>query len=109
MDCQIIETVSEGYSLELQCNPRNHFWRIPKSRDPVKHAKMKEAIQHLLHIKAIESVPSSQRRKGVYSIFFLVPKKDKKMRAILDLKWLNTSSKWRHGGPSWPHWTKGTY
>lgn len=47
------------------------------------------AIQHLLDIRASEKVPTSQRGKGVYSVFFLVPKTNGDMHTILDLKWLN--------------------
>lgn len=41
---------------------------------------MLAAIQHLLDIKVIEPVPQAQKGKGVYSIFFLVPKKNGEVR-----------------------------
>ncbi|XP_039189127.1 protein FAM117A isoform X2 [Crotalus tigris] len=50
---------------------------------------MNEAVQHLLHIRAIEPVPLDQRGQGFYSILFVVTKASGEWRAILDLKGLN--------------------
>lgn len=88
-DAWIIQTVSQGYRIEFLCRPPHRFWPTPFSSDPAKHSQKMQAIQHLLDIQAIEPVPTTQARRGVYSVFFLVPKKNGEMRTILDLKWLN--------------------
>lgn len=88
-DAWVLETVSKGYALEFSRIPPNRFWRVPVSKDPVKHLQKTQAIQHLLDIRAIERVPSLQRGQGVYSVWFLVLKKNGDFRAILDLRWLN--------------------
>lgn len=88
-DAWVLETVTHGYRIEFHSTPPRRFWQVPFSTDPVKHSPKLLAIQHLLDIQAIERVPRPQMGRGVYSVFFLVPKKNGDMRTILDLKWLN--------------------
>lgn len=49
-----------------------------------------EAIKQLLDTQVIETVPYTEREQGLYSILFTVSKKNRKWRAVLDLKFLNT-------------------
>ena len=50
----------------------------------------------MLGKQAIEEVPLLERGKGVYSVYFLVPKPDLTMRPILDLRYLNRYIKTQH-------------
>lgn len=43
----------------------------------------------------MEPVPSSQRSLGIYSVFFIVPKKKLSWRAVLNLKFLNRFVRYR--------------
>lgn len=61
---------------------------MPISRDRQKYLLKLQAILHLVNVNTIERV-SRKRGKRVYSVFFLVPKRNGDMRATLDLKWLN--------------------
>lgn len=60
--------------------PQEHFWWDPVSRNPLKLQQKLDAIQHLWDISAVERVPPAQR--GVYLVFFLVPKRNGKMRDL---------------------------
>lgn len=88
-DYWVLQTVSKGYSLEFHRLPQDQNWPVLISRDLTKLRLKLKAIHHLLHIRNIEPVPLSQRGKGVYSVSFLVSKKNGDWRAILELKWLN--------------------
>lgn len=88
-DCWVLQMVREGYHLEFLKTPQDRFWKVPPSQDPVQNHNILAAISHLIQIRAIEEVPRDQRGTRVYSVFFLVPKKNGGTRAILDLKWLN--------------------
>ncbi|XP_053114316.1 uncharacterized protein LOC128328210 [Hemicordylus capensis] len=74
-------------------NNRSRASNFNNSRDiknlSSKRELMAEAIGHLLQIQVIEPVPELEFGHGVYSLLFLVPKKDDSWRAILDLKRLN--------------------
>lgn len=63
--------------------PGTVFGRYPNPETHPRMVKMMVAIHHLLDIRAVKW------GQGVCSIFFLVPKKNSKVRAILNLKWLN--------------------
>lgn len=54
-----------------------------------KHKLIMGDISHLLVINAVELVSHVDQGKGVYSVFFIVPKRNGDARGILDLKWLN--------------------
>lgn len=49
-----------------------------------------------MDINAIEPIPFSQRRQGVYSIFFTVPKRNGDFRSVLDLKYVNKYTHLHH-------------
>lgn len=73
-DAWVLQMVRLGYALKFAQIPRNHFWKVPFFRDPIKHSRKMEAIAHILEIRAIELVPVRQRGTRVYSVFFLVSK-----------------------------------
>ncbi len=50
---------------------------------------LRAEISSLLAKQAVEIVPEEQMKCGLYSRYFLVPKKDRGMRPILDLRPLN--------------------
>ncbi len=52
---------------------------------------MEEEVEVLLEKGAIEYVPRSSRETGLYSRYFIVPKKDGGLRPILDLRVLKDS------------------
>lgn len=64
-------------------------FQVPRNRSHKKQSLMEQAIHHLLKIWAIEPVPLPQISQGIYSVFFLIPKKNGDAQEILDLKWLN--------------------
>jgi len=88
-DSWVLEIVSQGYSLE--------FTQLPLFRGVISTPLHKglgkeiilEEVQTLLKKQAIEPVPREQEEDGFYSTFFLVPKKDKGLRPILNLRPLN--------------------
>ncbi len=52
---------------------------------------MEQEVKALLKKWAIEYVPHSIRETGLYSRYFIVPKKDGELRPFLDLRVLNNS------------------
>lgn len=50
-----------------------------------------QELESLLAKKAIDSGPLPERDSGFYSHYFLVPKKDKGLHPILELRLLNLS------------------
>lgn len=50
---------------------------------------LKQEVQALLFKGAVEPVPLQHQGSGVYSLYFLIPKKDGSLRPILDLRPLN--------------------
>lgn len=58
-------------------------------RDPSQEFLLRQAINYLLHLGAIEPIPAQHRRWDFYVRFFLMPKKSGGWRPILDLKLLN--------------------
>ena len=66
------------------------FNGVKATNVPVKQQNLvKEEINSLLEKNAIEIVPPSQIQEGLYSTFFLVPKKTGGMRPVINLKPLN--------------------
>ncbi|KAJ1131499.1 hypothetical protein NDU88_009835 [Pleurodeles waltl] len=50
---------------------------------------LEQEVQVLLSKGAVELVPEQERGRGCYSRYFLIPKKDGRLRPILDLRILN--------------------
>lgn len=84
-----LEIVSQGYTIEFLSLPPDCFLCSPSGNRPSKRRILQQAIHHLLEIHAVERVPKEQRGTGVYSIFFVVPKRNDDWRSILDLKYVN--------------------
>ncbi|KAI2649105.1 Transposon Ty3-G Gag-Pol polyprotein [Labeo rohita] len=55
---------------------------------------MEPEVETLLRKEAIEMVPPQDRESGLYSRYFIVPKKDGGLRPILDLRQLDHSVMW---------------
>ncbi len=52
---------------------------------------MEQEVKALFGKEAIEVVPPHERESGFYSRYFIVPKKDGRLRPIIDLRQLNHS------------------
>lgn len=83
-------------SIEFCSLPPSRFLVSPISLRLEKRRIVSEAVDHLRRIEAIEMVPISERRQGVYSILFMVPKRNGDFRSILDLKFVNHHIRLRH-------------
>ncbi len=94
-DHWVLNVISNGYapSFPEDRPPLTRLWRKFESitgRTPPKQAVLlQEHIQELLAKKAIEPV-KDQQSLGFYSHMFLVPKKNGKLRPIINLKQLNS-------------------
>lgn len=85
-DQWVLNIIQFGHSLE--------FIEIPQTTPPLprfqKHLHLlKMEVSNMLQKGAIERVPFNQRGKGFYSRFFLIRKKLKNWRPILDMRNLN--------------------
>ena len=90
-DIWVTQTLSQGYKIEFISQPPQ-FQGIRETSLPSKlsaKSVLLEEVQDLLRKRAIELVPESDKEKGFYSRFFLVPKKDGGLRSILNLRPLN--------------------
>ncbi|CAJ0931053.1 unnamed protein product [Ranitomeya imitator] len=90
------DLVSSGYKIEFSSPPPTRFFpsRLPSSA--AQSRALLCAIHTLRQSGVIVPVPEHERFKGFYSNLFVVPKKDGKVRPILDLKLLNKCVRVRH-------------
>ncbi|CAJ0958249.1 unnamed protein product [Ranitomeya imitator] len=90
------DLVSSGYKIEFSSPPPTRFFpsRLPSSA--AQSRALLCAIHSLRQSGVIVPVPEHERFKGFYSNLFVVPKKDGKVRPILDLKLLNKCVRVRH-------------
>ncbi|CAJ0920785.1 unnamed protein product [Ranitomeya imitator] len=95
-DAWVREVVSSGYKIEFASRPRDRFFQSRPPRDPALVPGFFSAIASLLKSGVIVPVPEKERFTGFYSNLFVVPKKDGKVRPILDLKLLNRRVRLRH-------------
>lgn len=84
----VIGIIQNGYCLELTSNPPNIPPRTHKL-SPEHLQLLEQEVQSLLLKGAIEPVTIQYQGSGVYSLYFLIPKKDCSLRPILDLRELN--------------------
>lgn len=86
----VIETLTNGYRLQFRRRPPlNSGLRATRVTSPELRSALLLEIQSLLDKNAIEEIdPKTQ--KGVFSTYFVVPKKDGGLRPVLDLRRLNT-------------------
>ncbi|CAJ0968537.1 unnamed protein product [Ranitomeya imitator] len=90
------DLVSSGYKIEFSAPPPTRFFpsRLPSSG--AQSRALLCAIHSLRKSGVIVPVPEHERFNGFYSDLFVVPKKDGKVRPILDLKLLNKCVRVRH-------------
>ena len=83
-DSWVLNIIQFGYQLE--------FTEYPPLGQ-VKHTSFDPALEEdvlsLLQMQAIQVVPPRDTKKGYYSRYFTVPKKDGGISSILDLRMLN--------------------
>lgn len=87
-DKWVLGIIQHGYCLELTSNPPNIPLRSHKLSSEHIHL-LKQEVQSFLLKGAIEPVPKQNQGSGVYSLYFLIPKKNSSLRPILDLRELN--------------------
>ncbi len=85
----LIRTIRLGYAIQFARRlPKFrgiHFTSVRRSDAPV----LRKEIEVLLAKDAVEPVPPADMKAGVYSPYFIVPKKGGGLRPILDLRSLN--------------------
>ena len=87
-DQSVLSVIQEGYKLEFQpYPPPTGIKQTSVQRDNL-HI-IEAEVEDLLRKDAIQKVPFQERNLGFYSTFFLVPKKNGKMRPIINLRPLN--------------------
>ncbi|KAL0152042.1 hypothetical protein M9458_052646, partial [Cirrhinus mrigala] len=85
----IMKSIKNGYTLQFFRRPP-HFNGVLMSTVREQNASiLREEIHNLLGKCAVEKMPLADRESGFYSRYFLVPKKDGRLRPILDLRPLN--------------------
>ena len=85
----VLGIIKRGFSLQFHRRPPRFTARVETSV-PLNVAHLLRAeISKLISKGAIELVPRAQGEQGIYSRYFLVPKKDGGIRPILDLRRLN--------------------
>lgn len=93
-DAWVLRVVREGYRIEFTSVPS--FNGIRETRPPQAQADvLSDEVASLLLKGAIRPVPPHDQKRGYYSTYFLVPKKDGGYRPILNLRWLNLSVRYR--------------
>ena len=87
-DQWVLSVIEEGYKLEFSCHPPQTG--IKQTSVQRENLNILEAeVEDLLRKDAIEMVPLQEINCGFYSTFFLVPKKNGKMRPVINLRPLN--------------------
>ncbi|XDV39235.1 hypothetical protein PO909_008499 [Leuciscus waleckii] len=86
----VLNIIKRGYSLQFRRRPRRYAARVETTvKTEVVHLLRAEVAKQLLSKGAIEPLSQAQSEGGLYSRYFLVPKKDGGLRPILDLRQLN--------------------
>ena len=87
-DQWVLSVIEEGYKLEFSGHPPQTG--IKQTSVQRENLNILEAeVEDLLRKDAIEMVPLQEINCGFYSTFFLVPKKNVKMRPVINLRPLN--------------------
>ncbi|CAM4570104.1 unnamed protein product [Leuciscus chuanchicus] len=85
----VLNIIERGYSLQFRRRPRRYVARVEtKVKTELAHL-LRAEVTKLLSKGAIEPLSQVQSEGGLYSRYFLVPKKDGGLRPILDLRQLN--------------------
>ncbi|XDV44991.1 hypothetical protein PO909_013179 [Leuciscus waleckii] len=85
----VLNIIKEGYSLQFRRRPRRFMVRVETTVESKVAHLLRAEILKLLSKGAIEPLSQAQSEGGLYSRYFLVPKKDGGLRPILDLRQLN--------------------
>ena len=92
----VLDTVEQGYKIELTHIPSFTGVRETKIKDSIKLGVLLEEVDTLWQKKVIEPVSPQEEHEGYYSNFFVVPKKPQGYRPILNLRPLNRFVKKAH-------------
>ncbi len=86
----VLDIIRKGYAIPFVQDPplRRSLPESDTVRDPIKRDLLNQEIESLLGKRAIEEVRDLSS-PGFYSRLFLVPKKNGKLRPVLDLSALN--------------------
>ncbi|XP_047454133.1 uncharacterized protein LOC125016013 [Mugil cephalus] len=89
-DPWVLSTLTHGYKLQFRRRPPA-YGRVKMTiiREPAKAQALSQELSVLLDKGAIEPVDPLLQPGGFYSTYFLVTKKDGRLRPILDLRGLN--------------------
>ncbi|KAL0152747.1 hypothetical protein M9458_052470 [Cirrhinus mrigala] len=87
----VLHTVERGYCIQFGATPPPFNGVFPTLVGPEQSLVMEQQVDTLLWKETIEVVPPHDRESGFYSRYFIVPKKDRSLRPILDLRQLNRS------------------
>ncbi|XP_063790602.1 uncharacterized protein LOC134945328 [Pseudophryne corroboree] len=89
VDPWAIEIVSQGYKLEFEEMPPHRYLKSALPASPLEREIVLAAIHKLYLQQVVVKVPLLQQGKGYYSTMFVVPKPDRSVRPILNLRSLN--------------------
>ncbi|KAI2653808.1 Transposon Ty3-G Gag-Pol polyprotein [Labeo rohita] len=87
----VLHTVERGYRIQFGAPPPPFNGVSPTLVGPEQGLVMEQEVATLLRKEPIEVVPPHDRESGLYSRYFIVPKKDGGLHPILDLHLLNRS------------------
>lgn len=87
-----MEVVFQRYTIESICQPPERFFQSTAS----KSVNMDASSTGPFYIKSIEPVPPGERGRGVYSILFMVSKKERRLEDDPGLPVLNKFIWLRH-------------
>ena len=87
-DQWILQTV-KGVQIEFMNTPHQAFTPFQPKMPECDRVLLQEEITSMLVKGAIVELPEEETQRGFYSTMFLVPKKDGKMRPVINLKKLN--------------------
>lgn len=80
MDRWVLSIIREGYPIKFEKESPSQVLQItPQS------STLREGVQKLFFKDAIEPLPPQDKSTGFYSLYFIVPKKDGELHAILEL------------------------
>ena len=85
-DQWVLNTI-QGYTIELACQPYQPA-QLKFSQSVTKD--LTQEVHKMVNKQAVSQIPREQANKGYLSQLFSVPKKDRGMRPIINLKGLNT-------------------
>ncbi|KAL0172936.1 hypothetical protein M9458_033247, partial [Cirrhinus mrigala] len=85
----VMKSIKNGYTLQFFRRPPRFNGVLMSTVREQNASILREEIHNLLGKCAVEKVPLADRESGFFSRYFLVPKKDGRLRPVLDLRPLN--------------------